>query len=156
MFIKSKKIVLVTGGFDPLHSGHMKLLIEAAKLGEVLYVGLNSNQWLIEKKGFYFLPINERKQIIENLRMVNQVILWDDKDKSACGAINYVLSKLSSDQVLIFANGGDRKEDNIPEVNVFKNNNKVEFRFGIGGNTKLNSSSKILKNFESYLNNRVI
>ena len=144
----AKKIVLVTGGFDPLHSGHIKLLIDAAKLGDLLYVGLNSDNWLIEKKGFYLLPINERKIIIENLKMVYKVILWDDHDKSACGAIEYLLSKLSLNEEIIFANGGDRKKLNIPEFEKFKRNNKVVFKFGVGGYNKKNSSSLIIKNFK--------
>ena len=82
-----KNIVLVTGGFDPLHSGHIKLLLGASSLGNELFVGLNSDKWLIRKKGFFFLPLNERKIIIENLKMVNKIILWDDTDNSANGAI---------------------------------------------------------------------
>ena len=149
------KVVLVTGGFDPLHSGHIKLLNDASKLGSQLYVGLNSNNWLIKKKGFFLLPINERKIIIQNLRMVYKVIFWNDSDNSACGAIDYLLSILDKEQKLVFANGGDRKRNNIPELETYLNNKKVIFKFGIGGYNKKNSSSLIVEKFKrNYLNTK--
>ena len=142
-------IVLVTGGFDPLHSGHIKLLNDASKLGKNLYVGLNSDNWLIQKKGFFLLPIEERKVVIENLKMVNKVFVWDDNDKSACGAIEYILSILDKNEKLVFANGGDRKRLNIPEFERFKRNSKVIFKFGVGGYNKKNSSSLIIESFKN-------
>ena len=78
-------------------------------------MGINSDQWLVRKKGFYFIPRKERKIIIENLKMVDRVIFWDDKDNSACGAIDILLSELKTNQLLVFANGGDRQKNNIPE-----------------------------------------
>ena len=155
MYQSAKKIVLVTGGFDPLHSGHIQLLIDAAKLGDLLYVGLNSDNWLIKKKGFFLLPINERKIIIQNLRMVYKVIFWNDSDNSACGAIDYLLSILNQEQKLVFANGGDRKRNNIPELETYLNNKKVIFKFGVGGYNKKNSSSLIVEKFKrNYLNTK--
>ena len=142
------KIVLVTGGYDPLHSGHINLFDEASKIGQKLVVGINSDQWLIRKKGFYFLPMKERKIIIENLRMVDNVIIWDDQDNSACGAIDILLSDLKFNQLLVFANGGDRIEKNTPEFVKFKNNKKILFKFGIGGYKKANSSSLITDKFK--------
>ena len=146
-----KKIVLVTGGFDPLHSGHIRLLLEASTLGNRLFVGLNSDKWLIRKKGFFFLPLNERKIIIKNLRMVNKIILWDDSDNTANGAIHKSLTFLKNDETLIFANGGDRIAENIPEIKEYEINNKVDFLFGIGGYKKVNSSTNILKRFKNEL-----
>ena len=81
------KIVLVTGGFDPLHSGHIEYFNSAKKLGDELYVGLNSDDWLIRKKGKPFLPFEERLKIIENLQMVDGTVSFDDSDGSSCGAI---------------------------------------------------------------------
>ena len=85
--IKIKKIVLATGGFDPIHSGHLKYFEEAKKLGDLLVVGLNSDDWLTRKKGKPFLNLEERLVIIKNFRMVDEVITWDDKDNTAIGAI---------------------------------------------------------------------
>ena len=74
---KNNSIVLVTGGFDPIHSGHISLFKSASKLGKKLIVGINSDEWLIRKKGSFFQPFNERKIIVENLKMVNKVVSWD-------------------------------------------------------------------------------
>ena len=145
---KNNLIVLVTGGFDPIHSGHISLFNYASHLGRELVVGINSDEWLIRKKGFFFLPFNERKVIIENLKMVEKVISWDDKDNTATGAIQIVLNQLSGNEAVIFANGGDRTIGNIPEISSFQKNNKVKFKFGIGGNTKQNSSSLILDKYK--------
>ena len=149
---KIKKLILVTGGFDPLHSGHIALFSKAAELGDCLVVGINSDQWLMRKKGFCFLPKEERKTIIENLKMVDKVVFWDDIDNSACGAIKLLLSNLNENETIIFANGGDRLKSNIPEIREFKHNKKVGFVFGIGGYNKKNSSSNILKSYIKKLN----
>ncbi len=141
------KIVLVTGGFDPIHSGHIKYFEEAKKLGDYLVVGLNSDKWLKNKKGKPFLPFFERNIIIKNLKMIDEVISWDDSDGSAIGAISKVLKKYPS-STLIFANGGDRTKINIPELKRYKNNKSLVFAFGVGGSKKINSSSKILNNWK--------
>ena len=133
------KIVIVTGGFDPIHSGHIALLKEAKNLGHALAVGLNSDEWLRRKKGHEFMPWSERSAIIENLKMVDIVFSFDDSDGSAIDAIKRVKEVYPDDEI-IFANGGDRTKDNIPEM-VFED---VEFVFGIGGEDKKNSSSWIL------------
>ena len=139
-----RKIVLVTGGFDPLHTGHIAYFKSAKEKGDELWVGLNSDNWLMKKKGKPFMPINERKEIIQNLVMVDKVILFDDKDNSSNDAILKALKFCSSKEQIIFANGGDRNKNNIPEVKQYKNNPNIKFIFGVGGNKK-NSSSKILK-----------
>ena len=81
------KVVLVTGGFDPLHSGHIAYLTAAKKLGDKLVVGINSDEWLTRKKGKPFMPLRERISIISALTVVDDVLTWDDSDDSACGAI---------------------------------------------------------------------
>ena len=137
------KIVLVTGGFDPIHSGHIEYLKEAKKLGDRLVVGINSDEWLQRKKGQSFMPWYERCAIISNLHMVDQIIDFDDSDGSATDAIIYLLSAYGSDTDIIFANGGDRTQENIPEMKI--TDPRVKFEFSVGGDYKKNSSSWILE-----------
>jgi len=137
------KIVLVTGGFDPLHSGHIEYFKAAKALGFLLIVGVNSDAWLTRKKGQPFMPIQERKSIIENLHQVHKVIEFDDSDDTAIDAIRKV-KEMYPKSSIIFANGGDRTKDNIPEM-VFDD---VEFVFGVGGENKMNSSSWILREWK--------
>jgi len=133
--------VLVTGGFDPIHSGHIALLNSARALGDRLIVGVNSDAWLTRKKGAAFLPIPERVIILENLRAVDGVILFNDNDDTAIEAIRNVLALYPNDQI-IFANGGDRGADNVPEMTLV--DPRLRFEFGVGGTTKANSSSWLL------------
>ena len=135
------KVVIVTGGFDPLHSGHIEYFKAAKELGDHLVVGVNSDAWLERKKGKAFMPFEERCAIIKELDCVNEVIGFNDDDDTACAAIFTVLSTVGSQTKVIFANGGDRTKDNIPEM-IY---NDVEFVFGVGGEDKKNSSSWILK-----------
>jgi cytidyltransferase-like protein len=137
-------IVLVTGGFDPLHSGHLNYFKEAAKLGDQLIVGVNSDAWLTRKKGQPFLPCWERMEIIRNLCMVDKVITFEDEDNSAIQAIAIVKQLYPQKHHLIFANGGDRTRNNIPEM-IFDD---VEFVFGVGGEEKQNSSRDILEKWK--------
>lgn len=146
-------IVLVTGGFDPLHSGHIAYFKAAKALGSKLIVGVNSDDWLSRKKGRPFMPWNERAEIVRNLSMVNEVIEFDDSDGSANLAIYKVLQKYS-DTRIIFANGGDRTPDNIPEY-IYKSTPWVEFAFGVGGDDKKNSSSWILTEWKAPKTERV-
>jgi D-beta-D-heptose 7-phosphate kinase/D-beta-D-heptose 1-phosphate adenosyltransferase len=150
-----KKVVIVSGGFDPLHSGHVEYLYAARALGDQLIVGANSDGWLKRKKGAAFLPIKERLTILRALRPVDIAIPFQDDDGSACGLINYVLEMYGVLYVLdggiqefIFANGGDRTDENIPEIHRFKNRQDLKFVFGVGGSKKLNSSSDILRKWE--------
>lgn len=136
------RVVLVTGGFDPLHSGHIAYFKAAKALGNILVVGVNSDAWLERKKGRAFMPSVERIAIIQNLRMVDHCILFNDNDDTAIEAINNVKMLYPNSQI-IFANGGDRTKDNIPEMT----ETGVEFVFGVGGKNKLNSSSWILDNW---------
>ena len=138
-------LVLVTGGFDPLHSGHIEYFKEAKKLGDLLIVGINTDEWLARKKGKPFMPYEERLAIIENLKMVNAVVAFDDSDDTACGAIFKVRATIGHKK-LIFANGGDRTTKNTPEEDMF--GDQVDFVYGIGGTNKKNSSSWILDNWK--------
>ena len=132
-------IVLVTGGFDPVHSGHIRYFKEARMLGDMLIVGLNSDEWLERKKGRAFMPWNERLCIINNLAMVDEVYTFDDEDGSAQHFIQQVRAHYP-DATLIFANGGDRTAENTPEISV----PNVEFVFGVGG-SKTASSGDFLQ-----------
>jgi len=138
------RVVLCTGGFDPLHSGHIEYLKAAKALGNVLIVGVNSDAWLIRKKGRAFMPGPERVAIIENLKCVDGVILFNDDDDTALEAIHNVKTLYPNSQI-IFANGGDRTQDNIPEMTI----KDVEFAFEVGGEDKKNSSSWILEEWKS-------
>lgn len=139
------RIVLVTGGFDPVHSGHVSYLKAAKELGDNLVVGLNSDDWLARKKGQPFMPFDERLTIVGNLDPVDWVINFDDVDNTAKYAI-YAVREKFPDATIIFANGGDRTHDNIPEMDVEDDN--IEFVFGVGGNDKKNSSSWILREWK--------
>lgn len=137
------KVVLVTGGFDPIHSGHISYFKEAKLLGDKLIVGLNSDAWLERKKGRAFMPGYERSAIIENLKMVDGVILFNDNDDTAIEAIKNV-QRLYPNATIIFANGGDRTKENIPELVV----DGVDFVFNVGNNKTI-SSSELLDRWTS-------
>jgi cytidyltransferase-like protein len=139
-------IVLCSGGFDPIHSGHIEYLRIAATLGDILVVAVNSDEWLKRKKGNFFMPFNERAEIVRNLRHVDFVIGFDDSDNTAKHAITMVRQSYPSDTI-VFANGGDRTNTNIPELSYEDNN--LEFAFGVGGDDKKNSSSWILDNWKA-------
>jgi len=141
-----KTIVLVTGGFDPLHSGHIAYFKEAKKLGDILIVGVNSDAWLGRKKGMPFMPYMERANIVRNIVGVDFVIDFDDSDNSAKHAIQMVRQSYPSDKI-IFANGGDRTSKNIPEMDIVDDN--LEFKFSVGGEDKKNSSSWILQEWKA-------
>ena len=143
------RVVIVTGGFDPLHSGHLEYLKCAKALGEVLIVGLNSDDWLGRKKGKSFLPYYEREQVLLNLKSVDNVINFADHDDTAIEAILKV-KRFYPNAKLIFANGGDRTDENIPELEYFMDEEWIDFEFNVGG-SKSNSSSNIL---EKWADNR--
>ena len=142
------KVVLVTGGFDPLHSGHLAYFEEAKKLGDKLIVGVNSDDWLTRKKGRPFMCFEERAAIIREMEIVDKVIGFDDSDDSACHAIFHTLST-HGDIKVIFANGGDRTNTTTPEYVTYGDMPKVEFVFGVGGEDKKNSSSWILDEWKA-------
>ena len=145
------KIVIVSGGFDPIHSGHIAYFKAARKLGDKLVVALNSNDWLVNKKGKFFMPFDERKAIIENFSFVDSIIGFDDDEQgSATNALIKVKDMYPNDNIA-FANGGDRNQGNITEMSV----EGVEFLFSVGGDDKKNSSSWILKKWQYYHEERL-
>jgi len=138
------KIVVVSGGFDPIHSGHISYIKSAKEIGDYLIVALNSDEWLVKKKKKVFMNIEERKDILINIECVDDVITFkDDKNGSCKDALEKIKKKYPNDEI-IFCNGGDRNKDNIPEMLV----KGIEFRFEIGGDQKKNSSSSLLKNWK--------
>ncbi len=138
------KISVVSGGFDPIHSGHISYINSAKKYGEHLIIALNSDEWLRRKKGKEFMPFKERKSILENIKNVDEVIGFVDDEQGSCiNALDKIKSKFPNDEI-IFCNGGDREKENIPEMSV----EGITFEFGVGGNDKKNSSSWILKNWK--------
>lgn len=140
------KVVLVTGGFDPIHSGHIAYFEAAKALGDILVVGLNSDDWLQRKKGRAFMHIYERERIVSSLSVVDRVVCYPDADGSSKNAITGVRA-MYPDATIIFANGGDRTQANIPEMDVDDDN--IEFVFGVGGEDKKNSSSWILEDWRT-------
>ncbi|MBM3256771.1 MAG: adenylyltransferase/cytidyltransferase family protein [Candidatus Liptonbacteria bacterium] len=142
---ESKKpiVVAVSGGFDPIHVGHVRLFEEAKKLGDKLVVILNNDNWLRKKKRHIFMPEAERKEVIEALRVVDAVMLTKHPENPEDMSVCQELRELRPD---IFANGGDRTHSNIPEVPVCEEIHcKMVFNIGDGG--KVQSSSWLLKNY---------
>tara|TARA_A100001035_G_scaffold275307_1_gene268497 strand:- start:642 stop:1412 length:771 start_codon:yes stop_codon:yes gene_type:complete len=138
------KIIVISGGFDPIHSGHISYIKSAKDIGDHLIVALNSDEWLVNKKKKVFMNIEERRDILINLESVDEVITFkDDKNGSCVDALKKIKKKYPNDEI-IFCNGGDRNKDNIPEMVV----NDIEFMFGVGGDNKKNSSSLLLKNWK--------
>ena len=138
------KISVVSGGFDPIHSGHISYLKDAKSYGEILIVALNSDNWLINKKGQNFLTFKERRIILESLEFVDEVIDFVDDEMGSCiNALKDLKNRYPSDEI-IFCNGGDRTDENIPEMEI----EGISFQFRVGGDDKLNSSSMILKNWK--------
>lgn len=142
---KKKKLitVAVSGGFDPIHAGHVRMIREAAALGDRLVVIMNNDNWLKHKKGYAFMPEAERKEIIEAIKGVDEVVVTSHPvvvtDRSVCAELRMIKPH-------IFANGGDRTGDNIPEVAVCDEiGTTMVFEVGKGG--KMQSSSWLLKNF---------
>ena len=140
-----ERVSLVTGGFDPIHSGHISYFARAKDFSDFLVVGINTEEWLTKKKGQYFQSWVERAEIIRHLRMVDAVITVPDDDQgSACGAIAKCLEIADT---VVFCNGGDRGKTNTPETFKYGDDPRVKFEFGIGGNDKKNSSSWILRGY---------
>ena len=138
------KIVICSGGFDPIHSGHIAYFRSAKRLGDTLVVGVNSDEWLTRKKGKPFMPFRERLEIVQSIKYVDYVMSFNDDDDSAILLIDNVKKAWPKDEI-IFANGGDRNPSNNREANV----EGVTFVFGIGGSHKMNSSSEILKTWNN-------
>lgn len=129
---KRKKIVAVSGGFDPLHVGHVRMITAAAELGDVIVIA-NSDAWLKRKKSYVFMNYKERHEILSAIKGVYRVFEANDDDDTVCTS----LLSLKPD---IFVNGGDRKEGNVPEYQLCEDLG-IEMKFGVGGSDKPQSSS---------------
>ena len=145
------KISVISGGFDPIHSGHIAYINSASKLGDKLVILLNSDEWLRKKKDQEFMDFLERKTILESLKNVDEVIGFEDDDLGSCINGLEKLKNMYPNDEIIFCNGGDRHNENIPEMNL----KGIHFEFGVGGNDKLNSSSWILKNWSYPVEERI-
>ncbi len=140
-----KSVIVLSGGFDPIHKGHLRMFREASWLGHQVIVGLNSDEWLTRKKGKPFMDFEERKEIIEGFKYVNQVLPFNDLDDTASDVIKQVCNLYQDYDVNIyFANGGDRGKGNVPELDTCKDLNVVML-WGVGGG-KIQSSSDLIKN----------
>ncbi len=132
--MKSKKVVAISGGFDPVHVGHVRMIAAAARMGDVIIIA-NSDKWLMRKKGYVFMDYDERQEILYNFKGVIDVVEAQDDDGSVCKT----LERVKPD---IFANGGDRKSDNVPEV-ALCDKLGIELRWNVGGE-KIQSSSELV------------
>lgn len=146
---KQNRVVVVSGGFDPLHVGHVRMFEEARKFGNKLIVILNNDNWLRKKKGVVFMPQRERKELIKALSAVDEVMLTrhpkNPEDMSVCAELQFLRPH-------VFANGGDRTRRNIPEVLVCKAMGcKMVFNIGKGG--KVQSSSWLLTKYANKIKN---
>lgn len=130
----AEKTIMVSGGFDPIHVGHVRMILDASRYGNVIVVA-NSDDWLMRKKGYVFMPWEERAEIISSIRGVISVERVDDSDNSVCEAIE----RLRPDY---FANGGDRKIGNTPEVDLCSKLG-INLIWNVGGE-KIQSSSELV------------
>ena len=148
--MENKIISIVSGGFDPIHPGHIMMMKDCLKFSNYLIVGVNSNKWLINKKGNYFMDIQHRIYVVSSLNVVNETMEFEDDDKgSANNLLIKIRNKYSNDKI-IFANGGDRSDSSkILEFETAKQYN-IDLKFGIGGSHKESSSSDLLKRWSEY------
>ena len=134
--MKNKKVVAISGGFDPIHIGHVRMILDASKLGEELIVFLNTDNWLKRKKGYYFMKWEERAEILLAIKGVSRVYSAMDDDNTVCEALKAYKPDM-------FVNGGDRKEGKVPEYQVC-NDLGISMVFNAGGNDKPQSSSWLI------------
>ena len=129
------KTIMISGGFDPCHIGHVRMMKAAAQYGDVI-VAVNSDEWLIRKKGYVFMPREERMEIIRSFKWVDRVVPVLDKDDTVCKTISFWRPDF-------FGNGGDRKSDNTPEVSLCEKYG-IELVWNLGGG-KIQSSSELVE-----------
>ncbi len=146
-----EKVIAVSGGFDPLHVGHLRMFEEAKEYGDKLVVILNNDAWLRAKKGYAFMPEEQRARIIRALKEVDEVVITghkeNDPDRSVC-------SELAKIRPHVFANGGDRKQENVPEVTACKDLG-IRMLFNIGGE-KVESSSDLVSRALLAMGNKAV
>lgn len=130
----TKKRIALSGGFDPIHVGHIRMIKEAANHGDVV-IFLNTDNWLERKKGYIFMPFKERKEILNSIKFVSEVYAAKDEDNSVCESLFEHVPDL-------FGNGGDRKNDNTPEIQTCKKLG-IELLWNLGGG-KIQSSSDLV------------
>jgi len=130
--IDNQKIVCISGGFDPIHVGHVRMIQDAAKLGHVIVIA-NSDEWLVRKKGYAFMPYEERQEILYAIKGIVDVVEAQDEDDTVCKSLRHLTPH-------IFANGGDRGDRNTPEMDLCKELG-IQMVWGMGGNDKPQSSS---------------
>ena len=140
MIVSKQKKIAVSGGFDPVHVGHVRMILASGQLGDVIIIA-NSDEWLMRKKGYVFMPYEERQEVLYGIKGVIDVVEALDEDDTVCKT----LKKINPD---IFANGGDRKEGNVPEYDLCNSLN-IEMVFGVGGNDKPQSSSWLVDKVRS-------
>ncbi len=138
---KKPLTVAISGGFDPIHIGHVRMILEAAKLGDKLIVIVNNDNWLRAKKGFVFMPENERKELIEAIRGVSAVVISSHPKLIKDPSVAKELKKLRPD---IFANGGDRKAGNTPESEICRKLG-IKMLYNVGKGGKIQSSSWLVE-----------
>jgi cytidyltransferase-like protein len=134
-------LAVVSGGFDPIHSGHIAMIQECAKKHTAVVVGLNSDEWLIRKKGKPFMPFKEREAVVKAIKDVDKVMSFDDSDGTAIDLLRRI-KKAHPHEKIFFCNGGDRTADNVPEA-AFCEKNDILMRWNVGGG-KTQSSSDLL------------
>lgn len=146
---KQKKIVMVSGGFDPVHIGHVRMFNEAKKLGDELVVYINNDNWLRKKKGYVFMPEHDRKEIIEAFEAVDRVVISDHTDDTEDMSVCMGLMEIKPH---VFANGGDRdeKDANNPNSSLYKEREMhkklgIEMIYNVGYGGKVRSSSELVK-----------
>ena len=146
----SRIIAIVSGGFDPIHPGHIMMMEECKKFSDYLIVGLNSDVWLTRKKGNFFMDMKHRSYVVSRLKVVDETMEFNDDDNSASDLLKKVVEKYPGTKV-VFANGGDRSDPSkVRELEVAEKL-KIELKFGVGGSHKESSSSDLLGRWKRYI-----
>ena len=144
------EVIVLSGGFDPVHDGHISMFREAAQKYDHVIVGLNSDDWLTRKKGRAFMPYDVRKSVLQSIKYVDEVVGFNDDDDTCCDVLEYAISTHAN---VSFGNGGDRAEGNFPELD-YCIKNDIQIDDTLGGSSKINSSSEILAQWTWQLTKR--